>query len=197
MTNDLRGKPLGAPGKTPFRAFNAALGEYEGLVSERAETRNRLTRLEREGRAAAVSADRRRLAAAIRSGSPDRGDKPVREHEAEVEATRRRLEALELAIASSWDDLVELVEREREKWLRALEKSLAGAEERALAALGAYAAARGELYRQHALRVMLRDFPTRFRQVGPDVDALKTYSGERLSWATVLAALEADCEPAT
>lgn len=171
---------------------------YARLSVENAATAAKLAELERR-RPEAVEADRAAYAAAIRDGKPDPGTKAVDRLDAELVATRRRSEALAVAVATAQAELVATVEARRGPWGAAIDRQVAKDRDELAKAVEALAAARDKLAESLSLAGWLSRFPNKTAWMPPaalaGVRGLEAPNGDPYPWALVLGALRRYGEP--
>ena len=181
--------------KLPDKIDNAkvkkAADEYARLRAELA-TEHRLLSEHEEQRHQAEEADRQALADARRAGKPDPGQAKLQEAEAAIVDSRRRVEALTLAVADSRRDLVATVEAQRQEWQRQLDAKVAEAAAAFASAVEAVAFTHEALAEATTVSIWLRGFPnSRLKPATRTarVEALVSRNGSPESWPVVLAAL--------
>lgn len=179
------------------KGLRRAIEAYERVVQEHGAAKARLQELfaakERAERAA-LEAE----AKAIREGEPA----PAVDHseiEAEIAATQRRLEAVELAFNAAQSDLAEAFEKERPALLKAAGERIEAAAATLLNEIEALSSARSAYFDERRLATWLVDFP-RSRKAMPGGDApvraiLSEFTGEPLEWSRFIGALRAELEP--
>jgi hypothetical protein len=195
MAKNSRGQQIALPGKTGWKAFETARSDYERLADEQKKTTAKLRELG-EQREQALADDRVGLAEALRAGRKDPGTGQVERIDREIAATRRTVSALELAVIAAWDDVVQVVEQNRDRWFREQEKQVEQARRKTGDYLAAYTGARETLVAERAMLTFLRSFPDRGLSAAiPAVATLRAPNGEPTNWRTIVAALEADVDP--
>jgi len=186
---------------TKWKEFEEAAEAYRQLQRERKVTDTRLRSLvnSREG---AINADRMALAKSIREGKPDPGDKTVEKIEKEIQACKRRLEAIEHALDDAESELIEVVDDYRDDWLPETEEALAQAREEYAEKVEALAKARARVSAAWGLVHWVRHFPNAevgaisYRVRGSVVGRLKGLNSDPYPFDQVIAALREDAEPA-
>jgi predicted DCC family thiol-disulfide oxidoreductase YuxK len=195
MAKNSRGQQIALPSKTPWKAFEEARRDFERLADEQRKTAAKLRQLG-EQREQALADDRVGLAEALRAGKKDPGTDAVEKIDREIAATKRTVSALELAVIAAWDDVVQVVEQNRERWFREQEKQVEQARRKTGDYLAAYTGARETLVAERAMLTFLRSFPDRGLSAAiPAVATLRAPNGEPTHWRTIVAALEADVDP--
>lgn len=175
-----------------------AAAAYARLVDENATVAARLAELEND-RPAAVEADRRAYADAIRAGKADPGTKAVERLDADLTATRRRSEALAVAVAAAQEELVSTVEARRAAWGAEIDRRVAKDRAEVSKAVEALGAARDKLSESLSLAGWLSRFPLKTAWMPPSalahVPGLTSPNGDPHPWPVVLAALRRYGEP--
>ncbi len=175
--------------------------QLEGAKAQHARLHDELLRSRRTmeelaaARDVATAEDRALLAKALRDNTAHPGTEKIAELDGRIAAEQRQLEALELAVRESEDEITAVVERHRTRWQAEQERAVAKARATLERQLAQYAAARHELLEQLRLAVFLRDYPAAWRGKATGsgwVFSLIAESGEPLPWTSVLAALEHD-----
>ena len=192
-------RPIELPPKTITDAKVAgAAATYARLVGENATVAAHLAELE-ASRPEAVEADRRAYAAAIRDNKADPGSKAVERLDADIAATRRRSEAVAVAVGVAQDELVATVEAQRKPWGADIDRQVAEDRAAVAAAVEALAKARDRLSDSLSLAGWLARFPHKTVWVPPArlaaVGGLTGLNGDPYPWATVLAALRRYGDP--
>jgi hypothetical protein len=187
--------------RTKWTEFEEAAEAYRQLLRERKVTSTRLRSLV-NSREKAIVKDRAALAVAIREGKPDPGDKTVEKIEKEMQACKRRLEALEHALDDAESDLVAVVDDHRDGWLPETEEALAKAREEYAERVEEVAKARARVSAAWGLAHWLRHFPNEevgaisYRVRSSLVPPLKSQNGDPYPFETVISALRDDAQPA-
>ncbi len=179
---------------TRWTPLEQAKAQHARLHDELLRSRRTLEELA-AARDVAVGEDRALLAKALRDSTPHPGTDTIDELDRRIAAEQRQLEALELAVRESEDEITAVVERHRERWQAEHERAVAKARATLERKLGDYAGARHELLEQLRLAVFLRDYPAAWRGKATGsgwIFTLLAESGEPLPWTSVLAALEHD-----
>lgn len=171
-----------------------AADEYGRLRAELDAEHLQLITLEQD-RAKAEEADRQAFAAALRSGKADPGAGTLEEVDRTIATTKRKVEALEVAVADSRRALISTIERERRAWSEQLEAEATEAAAAFGAAVEAVAAAHDRLAEATTVNNWLRSWSPTSR-LKPSiatgrVQALISRNGEAERWSTVLGALRA------
>ncbi len=179
---------------TRWQPLEAAKAQHARLHDELLRSRRTLEELA-AARDVAVAEDRALLAKALRDSTPHPGTEKIAELDRRSAAEQRQLEALELAVRESEDEITAVVERHRTRWQAEQQRAESRAREKLEKALGAYADARHALLEELRLAVFLRDFPAAWRGKATGsgwVLGLASPSGEPVAWDAMRAALEAD-----
>jgi len=188
---------LGIP-QSGWRELEKARAIYERLTSEYRSTRLLLQTLGVE-RQAALESDREGHAKALREGKsePDAGG--VGKVDTKIETAKRKLDALELAIDESEDELIALVEAKNPRWLNANAQEQETKRKAYAEAIEQLAQAREELAVSRATERWLRDFPRRERKprvvLWPLPGLRNELNQEPLAWESLLACFRADAAP--
>jgi len=153
---------------------------------------------EREARAKAMQADRQALADAKRAGKPDAGPAAVLAADAAIEAARRDLEALEIAVDDQRRELVATVAKQRVTWERRIHEQTRELRAAYAAAVESVAAAHEALATSTSLGLWLSGFPdvSRWRPSLVYVSSMRTAAGEPAAYDAILQALRDHASPA-
>ena len=180
------------------RKIAEVITEYEKLRAKRDAEYEALYALE-DKRADAVAADRKALAGALRANRDDPGDAHTRKLDAEILATKRRAEALDVAVGDASDEALAVIERQRAPWSAALEKREREARVEMAKAVDALAEARDVIAETKALQKWLDLIPRSalWPQGGylTNVPALRGQNGAPLYFGAVVDALRELAEP--
>jgi hypothetical protein len=170
----------------------AAAEVHSRLVAEEAAARLVVADLEGR-RPAAEAADRQAHADAIRHAEPEPAPVEVARLDEELAAGRRRAEAVGLAAADAWTELVAVVEAQRARWSSEIDKAVERDRKRLVEAVEALEAAAASLSVSMATLAWARRFPHKPRMLPSAatsaVAGLVSRSGEPYAWPEVLAAL--------
>ena len=143
-----------------------------------------------QDRQRAEETDRLNYAAAIRAGKEDPGIAAVDNVDQAITATRRKIEALEIAVADSRKEVMAAIERHREAWLADIDNRVDAAATAFRVAVEAMAEAHAEAAEALTLRTWLTSYPRlNWKPGGGSVRGLVRQNGEPTSWATVVDAL--------
>lgn len=150
-----------------------------------------------EARSRAMQADRQALADAKRAGKPDPGYDAVTKADEAIDAQRRELEALEVAVDDQRGELVAAVAKYRGDYAKRIDGQTAQARKRYAEAVEALAEAHAQLADAASVRLWLDGFPesTRWRPALVRVASLRTPAGEPYDVASVLDGLREHAEP--
>jgi len=182
---------------TEWPKLQEAVTEYRTLQRERKVAAHRLDALHAQ-RQRAVESDKQALAKWLRD---KKGAEPkagaAEKIEKEIEACKRRYDALDVALENAEVELIDLVDEHRREWLAQVDEALEAAKERYEEALDAFSKTRVAMAREFALRRWVDQFPDQasFRMVVPSVRNLPGLSGDPYLWDQVVAALLADAHP--
>ena len=177
-----------------------AADEYARLRAELDAEQLRLINLD-QARAEAEQADRDAFAAALRSGSDDPGTGAVEQADRAIASSRRRVEALEQAVADSRRALLSTIEAERPRWSDHLQAEATQAAATFASAVEALAAAHDRLTEATTVNNWLRSWSPTARLKPPvvtgRVQALISRNGSAEPWPTVVAALRDHAQATT
>ncbi len=191
-------RPLELPPTISNKKVRAAAAEYSRLVGDHQAASSAAHDLE-HGRREAVEVDRRAFADALRAGKPDPGQAATEAADREILKTRRREEALAVAVAAARTDLVDAVERHRAEWLSSLEKQRDEARAKMREAVDQLVSSHEELAEAHALVAWLERFPGQFhwnpQRFLASLPSLRTPAGEAVPVVAAFAALRVLGEP--
>ena len=198
--------PLNERGSlTPFRLppeskvwdeLKEPVAEYRKLVSDRHMAYTRLGQLEND-RVRAIERDRIALAKALREGADDPGDTAVEKIDKDMANTRRTIEALEIAIEETEQELIGVVDEHKSAWLDAVDAEIAADTAAYRAAIDQVEATRTRLTETVALKRFLNTFPEHGYTPGHwHVFALIAPHGDPFRWDQVIDALRKDSEVA-
>ncbi len=194
-------RPIELPPEISNPRIRKAAKEYSRLVGEHLAVSSAAHDLE-QGRREAVEADRRAYAAAIRAGKGkdvDPGQPATTNADNEILKTRRREEALAVAVAEARNELVATVDRHRGEWSAALEKQREDARDKMREAVEQLADVHGEFVAAHASVAWLEHFPQQTRwasgRFAAFLPSLRTPAGEAVRTADAIAALRELAEP--
>ncbi len=193
-------RPLELPPEITHKRIRAAAAEYARLLGEHQASSTAAHGLE-QARHEAVEVDRRAYADALRAGKgkDDPGQPATERADAEILKTRRREEALAVAVAAARTDLIDAVDQHRDEWAAALQKQLEGARDKLREAVDQVSAAHADLAEAHAGVSWLEAFPEqslwRPGRFAAQLPALRTPSGDAVPTAAAIAALRELAEP--
>jgi hypothetical protein len=182
---------------TEWPELQKAVDEYRELQRERKVAAHRLDALQTE-RHRAVESDKLALAKWIRE---KKGQEPkanaAEKIDKEIEACRRRYEALDVALEEAEIELIDLVDAHRSEWVAEVDEALEASKEAYEQAISAMTETRSVLAHQFALRRWVDQFPdiASFRMAVPPVRGLAAVNGDPYQWQQVVAALLADANP--
>jgi hypothetical protein len=182
---------------TEWAELQKAVVEYRTLQRERKVAGHRLDSLERD-RQKAVETDKQALSKWLRDQSgPEPKANAAEKVAKEIEACKRRYDALDLALDTAGVELIDLVDEHRKEWLEEVEVSLEASRGRYEEAVEALHEARVAMSREFALRRWITQFPdvVSFRTVVPVVRTLPSLNGDPYLWDQVRAALIEDANP--
>jgi hypothetical protein len=184
------------PGSAVPEELQKPVKEYRDLISRRHAELTRIGTLERQ-RVGAIEKDRIALARALREGGEDPGDKAVEKIDKDLAQTRRRVEALEVAIEEAEQELIQAVDDNRSEWLEDTEAEIDRVAGEYLATVEALEAARTKLTERVTLRTFVTNFPEGkgyFAGTGGRVAGLIARHGDPYRWDEVVEALRKDAE---
>src|SRR5262249_47694897 len=117
--------------------------------------------------------------------------------EREIEACRRRFEALDFAIEEAENELSDVVDAHRKEWLSELDEKITTARAEYAAAIETLSTARVTLAKELSVRRWIAAFPVPavFRMQVPGVPQLVSPNGDPYFWEQVVAALMDDATP--
>jgi hypothetical protein len=182
---------------TDWPELQKAVDEYRNLQRERKVAAHRLDSLQTD-RHRAVEADKHALAKWLRDQKgPEPKANAAEKIEKEIEACKRRYEALDVALENAEIELLDLVDEHRSAWLAQVDESLEAAKEEYEKAIDALSEARVAMSREFALRRWVDQFPEQatFRAVVPPVRGLTSLNGDPYPWDQVVSALLDDATP--
>jgi hypothetical protein len=172
--------------------------ELDTLARLRGELREAHQALEaaRQSKRKEVEEDRHRLAAAMRAGTKEPGDKRVTDAQAVLEQAERRAEALTIALAEQEDVLLAVVEENRDAWLADCDTFESEVRGRAHAALDELADAVDAVTQVAGLRLFVQNPEGKgAHHFNPLVAQLRQANGEPFALRDVISALRAALEP--
>ena len=181
---------------TEWPELQEAVDEYRKLQAARKAAAGELDKLTNDlGRA--VQQDRAAHAAAIREGKPDPGGKAVEKIEKDIIACKRRYEALDVALEDAEIELLDVRDKNNERWLEEIDGSLGQVREEYEGAIDALVEKRLALARSQSLRRWVVNFPAQasYRFVVPGVRKIVSPNGEPYFFNEIESALRADANP--
>jgi hypothetical protein len=180
----------------PFRAWQGVCERRARLVTEEQQAERVFNELSAR-RDEAVRADRAALGAAIAAGEPEPGDEAVAAVDDEMEAVRRRHEAIGVAIRAVEDELGALLAEHGPEWAEKRAADADTAREEARTTLEAHVDATRRLTVLEAEVRFLRSFPDAkaWKTREPRLPGLVGRNGDPYTRAEVHDALAAALDP--
>jgi hypothetical protein len=182
--------------KLPFRPWHRLVEQRGRLVAQELEVERHFNQrgVDRER---AVRADRAALAKAIAAGEAEPDDSAVAAIDLELEAMRRRHEALSVAIKTTEDELAATLDSNRGQWTSKLAALVDEKREAAKQAFTAYVTAAQTLVELEGAARFVQSFPdgraVKLRE--PRLPGLLGRNGDPLGRSQVHVALAAALEP--
>lgn len=179
-------------------AVAEAADHYRKIHGEHSAAADQLRDLE-ERRQQAVEADRAAYASAIRAGKADPGQKAVEKLDAEMLATRRRTEALAVAVEDAEAELRAAIGTAKDEWSALLDRQAAESRDHYDSALAALEGAVEQLREVNGIASWLNRFPAErmpYKPGGPSaVRSLVSPNGAGYFVGAVLEAMRSVNEP--
>lgn len=184
--------PTYLPPRFDVPAVAKAAEHFRKIHREHSKAATLLRELE-ERRHQAVEDDRALYATAIRKGKADPGQQAVEKLDAEMLATRRRTEALAVAVRDAEADLRAAIAKAKGEWAALLKRQAAEARDHYDFAVAAVEGATERLREVNGIQAWLDRFPAErlfYKPGGPTrLPSLQSRSGEGYLFDTVLEAL--------
>jgi hypothetical protein len=174
------------------------VAEYNKLVRDRKAAQHRLDQIARD-RIKAELRDQAALAAALREGKPDPGNKAVKKLEKDEKETKRLLGALEEALLDVEAELAEAFEATKAGQHETVDAEIDAASQEYLDAIAAMQSARWKLAQAVSMKRFLNTFPEDERAWRPgewNVYKLVAPSGDAYDMGKVVEALQFDVDVA-